>query len=100
MSRTLKSTPLEDGYRMPAEFEPHKGCWMLWPERTDNWRLGAKPAQKAFANVATAISRFEYMTMCVSQRQFFNARNILPDYIRIVEISSNDAWMRMSALTI
>jgi agmatine deiminase len=26
---------------MPAEWEPHAGCWMAWPERPDNWRLGA-----------------------------------------------------------
>ncbi len=38
---------------MPGEFEPHAGCWMLWPERPDNWRLGGKPAQQAFAAVAS-----------------------------------------------
>ena len=29
--RTLTSTPLKDGFWMPAEFERHSGCWMLWP---------------------------------------------------------------------
>lgn len=41
---------------MPGEFEKHAGCYIIWPERPDNWRLGAKPAQKAFVDVATAIS--------------------------------------------
>src|SRR5258708_36156323 len=54
--RDLKSTPAKDGFRMPAEFERHSGCWMLWPERSDNWRIGANPAQAAFAAVATASS--------------------------------------------
>src|SRR5581483_8546563 len=31
MTRTLTTTPAEDGFWMPAEFEPHAGCWMLWP---------------------------------------------------------------------
>lgn len=31
---------------MPGEFEKHAGCYIIWPERPDNWRLGAKPAQK------------------------------------------------------
>ena len=58
MAQTLKEkTPREDGFRMPGEFEPHAGCWMLWPERGDNWRLGAKPAQQCFVAVATAIAR-------------------------------------------
>lgn len=43
MSKTLNSFPRFDGYRMPGEFELHTGTWMLWPERTDIWRLGAKP---------------------------------------------------------
>jgi agmatine deiminase len=79
---------------MPAEFERHSGCWMLWPERTDIWRNGAKPAQAAFAAVATAIATSEAVTVGVSATQFQNARARLPCNIRVVELSSNDAWMR------
>jgi agmatine deiminase len=91
---TLTTTPAADGYHMPAEFEPHSGCWMLWPERASNWRFGAKPAQQAFATVATAIATSEPVTVGVSRTQFVNARSVLPDAIRVVEISSDDAWMR------
>jgi agmatine deiminase len=91
---TVDSTPKKDGFRMPGEFAQHSGCWMIWPERPDNWRNGAKPAQEAFVAVAIAIARFEPVTMCVSEDQWKNARAMLPDKIRVVEISSNDAWMR------
>ena len=94
MTRTLATDPRRDGYRMPGEFEPHAGCWMLWPERPDNWRLGGKPAQLAFAAVAAAIAGSEPVTVGVSARQFANARRLLPPAVRVVEISSNDAWMR------
>jgi agmatine deiminase len=94
MSRTLGSDPRRDGYRMPGEFEPHSGCWMLWPERPDNWRLGGKPAQQAFATVATAIAGSEPVTVGVSARQFPHARQSLPSQVRVVELSSDDAWMR------
>lgn len=67
---------------------------MLWPERTDNWRLGAKPAQQAFAAVATSISRFERVTMGVSAGQYQNVRHSLPGTIRVIEMSYNDSWMR------
>src|SRR5688572_16121038 len=83
MPRTLTSLPSRDGYRMPGEFEPHAGCWMLWPERPDNWRLGAKPAQAAFAAVATAIARSEPVTVGVSAGQFNHARSVLPPRIRV-----------------
>lgn len=92
--KTYETTPKQDGFRMPGEFEAHDGCWMIWPERPDNWRLGAKPAQKVFAQVAEAISQFEPVTMCVSNAQYDNARNMLPDQVRVVEMSNDDSWMR------
>lgn len=94
MSFLIESTPRKDGFHMPGEFEPHDGTWMIWPERPDNWRNGAKPAQKAFVGVATAISKFEPVTMCVSTGQFSNARGMLPGNIRVVEMANNDSWMR------
>ena len=94
MSKTLVSNPRRDGYRMPAEFEPHAGCWLLWPERTDNWRMGAKPAQACFVTLATAIAAAEPVTVGVSAAQYANARRQLPAVVRVVEISSNDAWAR------
>lgn len=94
MARTLTTTPRADGFRMPGEFEPHQQTWMLWPERPDNWRLGAHYAQKAFVEVAAAISQFEPVTMCVSRSQYMHARSVLPESVRVVEMSYDDSWMR------
>ena len=92
--KVLKSTSRADGFRMPGEFEPHRGSYMIWPQRPDNWRLGGKPAQRVFAEVATAISKFEPITVCVNADQYANARAMLPEAVRVVEMSSNDAWVR------
>lgn len=94
MSHSLMSTPATDGFFMPAEYAPHRGSWMLWPERGDTWRLGAKPAQQAFVAVATAIAGSEPVSVGVSQAQFPNARAMLPQAVRVIELSHNDAWMR------
>ncbi|MCW3028301.1 MAG: Agmatine deiminase [Solirubrobacterales bacterium] len=94
MSATIASTPAADGYRMPGEFEPHGGCWMAWPERPDNWRLDAKPAQRAFAAVAEAINADEPVTMAVSDAEFEHCRAALAPSVRVVEITTDDAWMR------
>lgn len=94
MSATIDSTPAADGYRMPAEFEPHDGCWMAWPERPDNWRLVAGPAQEAYAAVAEAIAASEPVTMAVSDAQFERCRSLLSAAIRVVEVSADDAWIR------
>ncbi len=79
---------------MPAEWEPHAGCYLVWPERSDTWRLGAKPAQAAFAAVAEAIGTTEPVTVLASRSQWTNARERLPGHIRVVEMSTNDAWVR------
>ncbi len=92
--KTIDSSPKKDGFRMPGEFETHTGCYMLWPERPDNWRLGAKPAQIAFVAVATAIAQFEQVTVATSPRQYANAREMMPDNVRVVEIDNDDAWVR------
>ena len=84
---------------MPGEFEPHSGCWMAWPERPDNWRQGAKPAQQAYAAVAEAIAGSEPVTMAVSDGQFENCRAMLPPQVRMVEVSTDDAWIRDSGPT-
>jgi agmatine deiminase len=94
MTRTLSRTPAADGYWMPAEFERHAGTWMLWPERLDNWRDGARPGQQAFAAVAAAIAQFEPVSVGVPAAQYEFARAALDAGVRVIEISSNDAWMR------
>ncbi len=94
MSATLATKPSADGYRMPGEFEPHSGCWIAWPQRPDNWRETAGPAQQAFARVAEAIDASEPVTVGVSDTQFEHCRSLLPASIRVVELSTDDAWMR------
>ena len=78
-------------FRMPGEFEPHSGSYMIWPERPDNWRNGGKPAQKVFAEVAKAISRFEPITVLANKDQYKNARAMLDPAVRVIEASNNDS---------
>ena len=97
--KTINSTPRADGFRMPAEWERHFGCIMIFPERADSWQYGAYEARKAFAEAACAIAESEKVTVCASEQQYENARRILPPHIRVVEMSSNDAWARDYAPT-
>jgi agmatine deiminase len=90
----INSTPKQDGFRMPAEHEKHDEIWLGWPERTDTWQWGAKPAQKAFAEVANTISRYTKVSVAVSAHQFDNARSQLDTSVRLIEMSSNDSWLR------
>ncbi len=71
---------------------PAHGCSGL-----KGWTTGASgaiPAQQAFAAVAAAIARFEPVSVGVSAAQYEFARARLDAQVRVIEISSNDAWMR------
>ena len=58
--RVIKGrTPAADGYYMPAEFERHSGCILIWPARPGSWPYGARAAREAFANVIAAIAGSE-----------------------------------------
>jgi agmatine deiminase len=94
VSATLTTTPIAAGYRMPGEFEAHRGCWIAWPQRPDNWRLQARPAQHAFAAVAEAINPSDPVTVAVSDAEFEHCRAMLSPSIRVVEVSTDDAWIR------
>lgn len=93
------STPLQDGFYMPGEFEEHEGCIMIFPERSDSWQYGGYAARRAFAQIAEAIAASEKLTVCASEKQYDNARQLLNEKIRVVEMSSNDAWARDYAPT-
>lgn len=94
MAQKIYSTPNSDDFYVIPEFLEHQQCWMVWPERTDNWRLGAKPAQEKISKLANIISEHEHVNMIVSKNQFNNARNLLNKNITIIEMSTNDCFIR------
>lgn len=94
--KELISNPTRDGFRMPGEFEEHEATVILWPERTDNWRNGAKPAQLCFAQLANLLQKYEQVYVGVNARQYLNARSLLDEEVILVEISNDDSWVRDS----
>lgn len=96
MLKVLEGLPAKMGFRMPAEWEPHEQCWMGWPERPDNWRENAGPAQEVFARAAISISKFEHVTLCASAKQYPKVHELMEHQtnIRVVEMSMNDSWFR------
>jgi len=88
------STPQQDGFYMPAEFEPIQKVWMVWPYRADNWRQQAVPAKKAYADVALAINKFCEVGVLVNPDDYQQCRDSLLDDIDVISMPSNDAWAR------
>ena len=90
--RTLKTTPKQDGFYMPAEFLPRKQDFLIWPERQDTWPNGGKKAQAVLVEVAKEIIKHEALTVFCSADQYENCRARLPEEVRVVEMTIDDAW--------
>ncbi|MEP1470367.1 MAG: agmatine deiminase [Halieaceae bacterium] len=91
---SLDTLPCADGFRMPGEHEPQQAVLMIWPERPDNWRDNARHAQQQFVEVASAIAEVTPVFMCVNPDQINNARAQLPASVTVLDIASDDSWMR------
>ncbi|MGO1118087.1 agmatine deiminase family protein [Rhodovibrionaceae bacterium A322] len=86
----------ELGYRMPAEWEPHERCWMIWPAREEVWEDIYDATKRNYAEVAKAIARFEPLTMVVHPDQVAEAQVQLGEGIDILALPVDDSWARDS----
>jgi len=91
----LQEDPRDDGFYMPGEWSPHSCCWMAWPCRHGFW-ADAERTQRAYAEVANTIARFEPVKMLVPTRKLEAARALLDDRVEILETAIDDSWARDS----
>ena len=93
-------SPKEAGFRMPAEYEPHHGCLMIWPTRPGSWPFDGLEAKKAFTRVIEGISQSEQVYLLVGAEHLEEARQVLGDKVVYLDIPTNDAWARDTGPTI
>ena len=79
--------------RMPAEWEAHERCWMIWPD-APLWEDELEPVEREYAAVAHAIRGFEPLAMIANPHSAARARNMLGSDIEVVEYPVDDAWCR------
>ncbi|HVJ20440.1 MAG TPA: agmatine deiminase family protein [Polyangiaceae bacterium] len=60
-----ESTPAALGFRMPAEWEPHRATWLSWPHEQSDWpgKFGAVPW--VFCEIAKALQEGERIRLIV-----------------------------------
>ena len=92
--RIFNSTPRDDNFRMPGEFERHQGCIMIWPVRPGSWPGEAAAAKKVFKEIAGHIAQSENMYMLTDSEHMTEAEQMLDDKVRVVNIETDDAWAR------
>lgn len=90
------ATPRELGFVMPAEWERHAGCLMVWPTRVELWGELFVSAMTDYARVANEIARFEPVAMVCPPGARGASRERLVADVRVVELPVDDSWARDS----
>ncbi len=67
---------------------------MAWPCRLDFWGDNLGATQRAYANVANAISAFEPLTMLAPPHDAANARSLCGDNVTVLPVELDDSWTR------
>lgn len=88
-------------YRMPAEYEPHRGTIMIFPEREGSWPYKALQAQRVFAGIIKEIAEDEDVYVVVNPRTEAAAKELLAGSknVFLYNIETDDAWARDTAPT-
>jgi len=88
------TTPLQDGFTFPAEWDPHRACYIAWPCRPDTWHGHIEKTRAAYAEVARAIQQFEPVIMLTPSPMTRSARERLGKDVEVQEIALDDSWIR------
>ena len=97
----IAGTPASEGFYMPGEFERHRGCIMIWPERPGSWPYEARAARKAFREIIAAIAKSEEVFVAAGERSYDSAVKELSDIanVTVFHAETDDAWARDVAPT-
>ena len=92
----LETTPRNDKFHMPAEYDSHRGCIMIWPVRPGSWPYEGREAKKVFTEVATAISESEKLWMLADEEHIHQVEEAFSDNDNVIllQIPTDDAWAR------
>jgi agmatine/peptidylarginine deiminase len=90
-------------FRLPAEWEPQAGVLLAWPHAQTDWGDRLDQVESSFAALASAISRYEPVLICVADASvraratsLLTAAGIESERCRFVEIEYDDTWLRDS----
>ncbi len=94
-------TPASQGYRMPAEWEPHEAIWLSWPHREATWPGAFDKVPGVFVQIARRIAESELVRINVGDPQMAKRVNFLlqagdvnMERVRLHYNPTNDAWCR------
>ncbi len=96
-------SPVTQGYRMPAEWEPHAATWLAWPHRETDWPGKFPLIPFLYAEIVRILTRYEPVHLIVSGpareaevRRLLQAAGADVGRVRFWQFPTNRSWLRDS----
>ena len=94
-------SPAAQGFRMPAEWEPHAATWLAWPHKADSWPGNFAPIPAIWVEMVRALVPDEHVHILVNDeamaddaRRRLAAAGVPAAHVSLHRIRTNDAWAR------
>jgi len=95
-------TPSEQGYRMPAEWEPHAATWLSWPHKQTTWPgQDLALVESAYFQIVAALAPGERVRILMRDEATrdrvqagFEQRDIATSQLDLLVLPTDDAWIR------
>ncbi len=73
-----QNSPATDGFKMPAEWEPHAATWLGWPHNRNDWPGKIAPVHWAYGEITRKLAPNERVRILVnSEAHEVQARRVL-----------------------
>jgi agmatine deiminase len=99
--RFSPGSPAALGFRMPAEWAPHRGTWLSWPHRESSWPGAFEPVPGIFVEVVRHLVPGEEVhinvtgpEMADTVRGLLTRAGVPMDRVFLHDHPTNDAWCR------
>jgi agmatine deiminase len=94
-------TPAALGYRMPAEWAPHRGTWLSWPHKEESWPGKFEPVPGIFTRMVAELARHEEVhinvrdeAMAADVSRRLRGAGVPAEQVFLHRHPTNDAWCR------
>ncbi len=95
--------PGAQGYRMPAEWEPHESTWLAWPHFRGDWPGKFEPIAWVYAEIVRNLARHECVDLIVNDasweqrsRAVLEKADALSENVRFHRWRTDRVWTRDS----
>ena len=103
MKKNLSKTPLQQGFRMPAEWETHEATWLGWPHYVHDWPGKMEAIAWFYGELVRKIAPGELVRVLVNSaadlrqaRDVLTAVGVASKRYELIRCPTNRGWLRDS----